>query len=101
MREGWIDYLAPQLYWRDGGPQSFSSLLRWWRGPHANPRGVPVWPGVALDRLSSHGWTSGEIARQLQVERSVGSRLRGGVIFWNIKALQNNTKSVNSVVAGS
>ena len=101
MREGWIDYLAPQLYWRDGGPQSFSSLLRWWRSPQANPRGVPVWPGVALDRLSSHGWTSGEIARQLQVERSVGSRLRGGVIFWNIRALQNNTKSVNVVIAGS
>jgi uncharacterized lipoprotein YddW (UPF0748 family) len=101
MREGWIDYLAPQLYWRDGGPQSFSSLLRWWRSPQANPRGVPVWPGIALDRLSSHGWPSSEIARQLQVEKSVGSRLRGGVIFWNIKALLNNTKSVNVVVAGS
>jgi hypothetical protein len=61
---------------------------------------VPVWPGVALDRLSSHGWTSGEIARQLQLEKSIGSRLSGGVIFWNIKALQNNTKSVNTVVAG-
>jgi hypothetical protein len=62
---------------------------------------VPVWPGIALDRLSSHGWPSSEIARQLQVEKSVGSRLRGGVIFWNIKALLNNTKSVNVVVAGS
>ena len=62
LRESWIDYLAPQLYWRDGGSQSFSLLLRWWRGPQANPHGVPVWPGVAVDRLSSHGWTSGEIA---------------------------------------
>ena len=31
----------------------------------------------------------------------LGSRLRGGVIFWNIKALLNNTKSVNAVVGGS
>ncbi|MGA7212697.1 MAG: hypothetical protein WBX20_00650, partial [Terrimicrobiaceae bacterium] len=60
---------------------------------------VPVWPGVALDRLSSHGWPSGEIARQLQSEKAIGSRPRGGVIFWNIKALQNNTKSVNTVIA--
>jgi hypothetical protein len=64
-------------------------------------RGVPIWPGVALDRLSSHGWPSGEIARQLQLEKSIGSRLRGGVIFWNIRALLNNTKNVGSVVAGS
>jgi hypothetical protein len=53
-----------------------------------------------LDRLSSYGWSAGEIARQLQLEKSIGSRPRGGVIFWNIKALQNNTKSINAVVAG-
>ena len=100
MREGWVDYLAPQLYWRDGGPQSFSSLLRWWRGPQANPRGVPVWPGVALDRLKSHGWAASEIARQLQLEKATGPRGGGGVLFWNIKALQGNTKGVGTVVAG-
>ena len=54
MRAGWVDYLAPQLYWRDGGPQSFSSLLRWWRSPAANPRGVPILPGIAVDRMSSN-----------------------------------------------
>jgi len=99
MKGGWIDYLAPQLYWREGGPQSFSTLLRWWRGPEANPNGVPIWPGLAVDRMSSHGWGAGEIATQLKIERSTGPRGHGGVIFWNIKPLQNNTKGILGVVA--
>lgn len=100
MREGWIDYLAPQLYWKDDGPQSFSKLLRWWRSPSVNPRGVPIWPGLAVDRMSSHGWPAGEIARQISIEKSTGPRGRGGVIFWNIKPLQSNTKGVNAVIGG-
>lgn len=99
MREGWIDYLAPQLYWKDNGPQSFTALLRWWRGPEANPRGVPIWPGIAVDRLTSHSWPSGEIADQLRIERSIGPRNKGGFILWNIKAIQQNTKGVAAVVA--
>jgi uncharacterized lipoprotein YddW (UPF0748 family) len=99
MREGWIDYLAPQLYWRDGGPQSFSKLLAWWRGREANPSGVPIWPGVAVDRLGSHGWGVDEIARQIEIEHSVGPRSPGGMIFWNIQAIRQNKKGVADVVA--
>lgn len=98
MREGWIDYLSPQLYWRDGGPQSFSLLLKWWRSPEANPRGVPIYPGIAVERLSEKGWPAAEIGKQLQIERATGPRSGGGYIFWNIKALQNNTKGVNAVI---
>ncbi len=99
MREGWIDYLAPQLYWRDGGPQSFSLLLAWWRDPRVNPAGVPIWPGVAVDRLSSHGWAASEIARQIQIEKTTPPRSSGGIIFWNISPLKNNTKGVSSVIS--
>ncbi|MBE2204143.1 MAG: family 10 glycosylhydrolase [Chthoniobacterales bacterium] len=98
MREGWVDYLAPQLYWAEGGPQSFSSLLRWWRSQPVNPRGVPVWPGIAVDRMSSHGWPASEIAKQLALEQSVTPRGRGGFLLWNIGAIQKNTKGVVSVI---
>jgi len=99
MREGWVDYLAPQLYWRDGGPQSFSSLLRWWRSPAVNPRGIPIYPGIAIDRLGgSHNWPLSEIQRQLALEKSIGPRRRGGFILYNIKPLQQNLKGVRSAV---
>lgn len=98
MREGWIDYLAPQLYWVEGGPQSFSSLLRWWRSPQVNPRGVPIWPGIAVDRMSSHGWPASQIATQLALEKSIGPRGRSGFLLWNIGPIKDNTKGIVPVV---
>ncbi|MEX1119000.1 MAG: family 10 glycosylhydrolase [Terrimicrobiaceae bacterium] len=97
MREGSIDYLAPQLYWKEGGPQSFSLLLKWWRSPATNPRGVLVIPGIAVDRLTSHGWPSSEIATQLRLEQTIQPRGQGGYILWNIKAIRENTKGVASL----
>ncbi|MEI8292674.1 MAG: family 10 glycosylhydrolase [bacterium] len=94
MRNGWVDYLAPQLYWRDQGPQSFSSLLRWWRSPNTNPRRVPIIPGIAVDRLSSQGWEAGEIHRQLILEKNITPRPQGGFLLWNIGAVLKNTKGI-------
>jgi uncharacterized lipoprotein YddW (UPF0748 family) len=98
MKEGSVDYLAPQLYWKEGGPQSFSSLLRWWRSPEANPRGVPIIPGIAVDRINSHGWDASEIARQLAAERSIGPRPNAGFLLWNIGAVRSNAKGVVGVL---
>ncbi len=98
MREGWVDYLAPQLYWAEGGPQSFSSLLRWWRSPQVNPRGTPIWPGIAVDRMSSHGWPASEISTQLHLEKSIAPRGRGGFLLWNIGPVAKNTKDILSVI---
>lgn len=96
MREGWVDYLVPQLYWAEESPQRFSSLLRWWRSPQTNPRGVPVYPGIAVDRMTSHGWSASEIGRQLALEREIAPR--GGFVLWNIGAIAKNTKGVVTVV---
>jgi uncharacterized lipoprotein YddW (UPF0748 family) len=97
LREGWVDYLVPQLYWRDASDQSFSALWRWWRSPSVNPRGIPIYAGVALDRLVSHGWPLAEIDRQLRIVSGSGGPPKG-VVFWNIRPLQQNTKSVASLV---
>ena len=102
MQAGWVDYLSPQLYWRDGGAQSYSSLLRWWRSPTINPRGVPIYPSIALERLGSgFNWPSGEIAHQIGLEQSIGPRSAGGFILWNIGQLARNEKGVASVVAST
>lgn len=100
LQQGWVDYLTPQLYWKDGGPQSFGTLLRWWRNPGVNPRGVPVYPGIAIERLGgSHNWPAAEIARQLALEKSIGPRPQGGFILWDFSPLAKNLKGVRSIVA--
>lgn len=91
LREGWCDYMAPQLYWKDGGPQCFSTLLRWWRSPENNPRGIPIVPGVALERIGgTHKWGVAEITKQLQHARNIGPGAGVGFVFWNIKGLQDH-----------
>ncbi|KAB2644209.1 MAG: family 10 glycosylhydrolase [Verrucomicrobia bacterium] len=96
MREGWVDYMAPQLYWRDAGPQSFRLLLRWWRSPQVNPRNIPIYPGIALENLTEHHWPVQEIAQQLKIEKAVPTN-HHGFILWNIKQLKDNTKGVLSL----
>ena len=97
MQHGWVDYLSPQLYWPDGGPQSYSALLRWWRSPAANPRGVPIYPSIAVDRLGEgHNWPVGEISQQLRLERSVGES--GGFILFSMGPVMRNQKGVDDVL---
>jgi len=97
MRSGWVDYIAPQLYWKDQSDQSFTELLRWWRSPSVNPRGVPVYPGIASYRMKEQGWPAQEIVRQVGLSRTVGSG-PSGHIFFRMEDLANNTKGVSSML---
>jgi uncharacterized lipoprotein YddW (UPF0748 family) len=97
MRSGWVDYIAPQLYWKDKSPQCFTELLKWWRNPSVNPRGVPVYPGIAAYRMSEQGWPAEEIVRQVALSRTVGSGPSGHV-FFRIATIANNTKGISSML---
>jgi uncharacterized lipoprotein YddW (UPF0748 family) len=100
LKNGWVDYLSPQLYWRDKSAQSFSTLLEWWRSPQANPRGIPIYPSIAIDRLGgSYGWPSSEIESQLTIETSIKPRSSGGFILWSVGPLLENKKGITLVVA--
>ncbi|MEZ0296261.1 MAG: family 10 glycosylhydrolase [Candidatus Methylacidiphilales bacterium] len=98
MADGSVDYLAPQLYWRDGGDQSFSLLLAYWRGSGANPRNVPIYPGMAVDRMTEQGWPLEEIQRQLSLARSISPGSTQGHILWNAKGVVSNTKGLGDAL---
>jgi uncharacterized lipoprotein YddW (UPF0748 family) len=72
LQQGWVDYLAPQLYWSIGAPQqSFAALLDWWMSQNA--MGRRVWPGLAAYRVgdgTSSAYTSSEIPDQIRLTRS-------------------------------
>ena len=89
IAKGWVDYLAPQLYWRCEGPQSFPALMRWWSG--INPS-RPVWPGIASVRIDSKedpGRKASEIGRQIGYSRQL-ARQSSGQLFWSWKSLGTN-----------
>jgi len=97
MRSGWVDYLAPQLYWKDRSAQCFTELLKWWRSPSANPRGVPIYPGIASYRMKEQGWPAAEIVRQVGLSRTVGSG-PSGHIFFRMQDLAQNTKGLSNML---
>jgi len=98
LRGGYIDYLSPQLYWPDEGPQSFSLLLKWWRSKPVNPKGIPIYPGIAVDRMKSHKWAVDEIDLQMRLMKSIAPENGGGYILWNYRSLSINEKGVMQVL---
>lgn len=89
LKKGWVDYLAPQLYWRiSPQKQSYSTLLEWWRGQGSRP----VWPGIATTRIQSSedpGRPASEIVKQIGLSRKIG-RNWVGHIHWSVKGLMKN-----------
>ena len=58
LQKGWIDYIAPQLYWERGHPlASYDILLRWWN-EHSYERHLYTldMASIAPDRIQ-HGKT--------------------------------------------
>ena len=93
LQNGWCDYLAPQLYWRIDGPQSYTLLLEWWRQQGTRP----VWPGIATSRIGSSEDLSrkaGEIVNQVKLSRSIGSN-HAGHLHWSVKALMENRDNIS------
>ncbi|MBC7844590.1 MAG: family 10 glycosylhydrolase [Gemmatimonadaceae bacterium] len=73
LREGWLDYATPQLYWpiaKDGQP--YPSLLNWWAGENVKAR--HMWPGNFTSRVGTTPvWTADELVNQIAITRRQGA----------------------------
>lgn len=95
LANGWLDYLAPQLYWRIDAPgQSFPALLKWWA--ENNPRQRVIAPGLNVAAIKPAGgsqeWNAAEIIRQVEMARQQSGV--SGHIHWNMGALVRNRDGV-------
>ncbi|MGH8518825.1 MAG: glycoside hydrolase family 10 protein, partial [Panacagrimonas sp.] len=92
--EGWVDYLAPQLYWPIYPPeQSYPALLQWW--VDQNRKGRHIWPGLGAHRLALTGpraMRADEIVQQIQITRDIPGAT--GTIIFNAKILMQNSDSI-------
>ena len=72
LSKGWVDYLAPQLYWPSNGAQSrFTRLLDWWHSE--NPKDRHIWPGLASFLAHRPSWPTGDIKNEIETARTAGS----------------------------
>lgn len=93
LDEGWVDYMAPQLYWRIDPPeQSYSALLQWWTENNLKKR--HIYPGNRLSVLDGKDWPISEYERQVAITRNLASNLSLGNIFYSMKPLKENRLGV-------
>jgi hypothetical protein len=90
MSEGWVDYLAPRLYWPiTRAAQSYRTLATWWAGGATGGR--HVFPGHATYQLgTSAAWSLDEYRNQVAITRSLrGTGALGDLHFRAAHVLAN------------
>ncbi len=86
-REGWVDYLSPQLYWKIAPPaQSYPALLNWWAGENRQHR--HLWPGHFASKVESRAFSSQEIIEQIALTRARPDS--DGDILFSMRTLLSN-----------
>lgn len=94
LASGWMDYLAPQLYWPvDSKEQNFAALLQWWRGQNA--KGRHIWPAL-YDSAVGEKFSTNEISRQIQTARGQSAN---GEIHFSLGNLLKNRALTDSIHA--
>ncbi len=95
--QGWLDYLAPQLYWPiTQTEQSFPVLLDYWS--RSNAKGRHLWPGIFTSKIdeSDASWKPDEIKQQIDLmRRDVGA---GGHIHFSTTAVMKNRRGIADVL---
>jgi uncharacterized lipoprotein YddW (UPF0748 family) len=88
LQEGWVDYLAPQLYWNvDAQRQSYTRLMEWWLEQNTQNRHLYGGTNVVKPAVNAAAPSAEEILNRINVTREKGSP---GNIFYSFKGLMNN-----------
>ena len=83
LREGWIDYVAPQIYFSIGyPPAAFDVLVDWWS---KNSYGRNLYIGHAAYKVNNNpdvNWKNpAEIPRQIKLIRQYRESIQGSIFF--------------------
>lgn len=97
LEQGWVDYMAPQLYWKvNQYAQSFPVLMGWWG--RQNPKNRHLWPGMSVD-LGGGDTNIDEVINQIMITR--GMQPDGpGAIHWSIAPLLKYPELADGLLDG-
>lgn len=95
QKEGWIDYVVPQIYWQIGKKVAdYAILADWWS---KNAYGCPVYVGQAPYRIEKKAkekpWRrSKELIRQIELNRTYPNI--NGSMFFSAKFMRKNPLNI-------
>lgn len=90
VREGWVDYCVPQLYWQIGHPVAdYQKLIGWW-DQHAYNR--PLYIGEDVVRTTKYPDPQNPKSHQLPAKHRLHKRMQHveGTVLWYAKAVADN-----------
>lgn len=90
LEKGWIDYVAPQLYWNIGfAVADYEVLVKWWEQNSFEKNLYIGHAAYKIDNNPEPAWKNpGEIPKQIRLNRS--SPKVQGSIFYNANSLRKN-----------
>lgn len=93
LQKGWIDYIAPQLYWERGHAlASYDILLRWWN-EHSYERHLYIGHGIYRAGSNTAWKNRNEIPEQIKALRSYKNVQ--GSIYYNSSSFNRNPNGWN------
>ena len=93
LKEGWIDYAAPQLYWEIGHHLcDYQTLINWW-GEHSYGRQIFVGHALYRAGLSAAWRNKDELPQELQLTRETENIT--GSIYFSSKDFYRNPNGFN------
>lgn len=98
IKEGWIDYVLPQLYWEIGKPVADYEVLAHWWANEVRGTSCKLYVGMAPYKLEeakakANAWNTGnEIARQMRLNRTIPEI--SGECFYSTRPLLKNPRHV-------
>ena len=85
--QGWVDYIAPQLYWYIGFAVADYSILATWWGQNVSDRHLYI--GQAAYRINAEAnWNAAQMPTQIRQNR-LNSKIKGS-IYYNTNSLNKN-----------
>ncbi|MBC8035377.1 MAG: family 10 glycosylhydrolase [Chitinophagaceae bacterium] len=97
LNKGWLDYMAPQLYWPINKiGQSFPVLLGWWAEENSMRR--HLWPGINVG-MDSSAKNVNEIMAQIMIARGMLPESKG-VLHWSISSVTRNPNMAKALIDG-
>jgi len=108
LKEGWVDYVAPQLYWEIGHRLAdYQELIKWW-SEHSYGRHIYIGHGIYRTNERNPAWKNpNELPNQLKILRETPN-VKGSIYFsstsfdrnpngWN-DSLRNNYYKYPAVI---
>ncbi len=95
LREGWIDYVVPQLYWEIGKEVAdYAILVKWW---NENVYGKNLYIGLYASKLGNEkadpAWMKpNELARQLRLNEQYSGV--DGAVYFSAKGFLKNLQGL-------